>query len=232
MGIDRQLLRTEQQLLGQVYRDRAGLIALSQDMTQPESVRQEALRNVKMIDGDLRFAQIVDQHFWTVAGAAMTLPLTGGLSSIGGTVARQSLIGAGVGGGFDIAGQLYKGEAFRPGQTIVATLTGAVGGPLVTKSTPINALVGGGVNAVNTWAANQIYGDKQNVTTAFVAGFGFSLVGASLGQNYANYLTKTSPITIGNPPIPNPYPARAGKWVETGISNSTVFMDLEKGDKK
>ena len=60
MGIDRQLLRTEQQLLGQVYRDRAGLIALSQDMTQPESVRQEALRNVKMIDGDLRFAQIVD----------------------------------------------------------------------------------------------------------------------------------------------------------------------------
>ena len=47
-----------------------------------------------------------------------------------------------------------------------------------------------------------------------------------------SYLNKTSPAVIGTPPIFNPYPAILGKSIETGISNSTAFMDFEKGDKR
>ena len=212
---------------------------MSQDLNQPEHIRQEALRNIEMIDGDLRFAQVVDKHFWTVMLSAATVPLSGSGAVIRGVApevlkqyAIRSTAGAAVNSAFDVAGQMYKGEAFRPGQTIVAALTGAVGGQLVSSSSAVNALTAGSLNALNTHINNQIYNEDKSVTGAFVIGLGASVFGTYVGQNTAQYLSKNTPVTIGNPPILTLDPDLTSKWIETGISNSTVFMDFEKGEKK
>jgi hypothetical protein len=183
--------------------------------------------------------------------AAILAASGSGVISLGKTWAALSttgkvVVGGGAGGGFDAAGQLYKGEDFRYGQTLVATTTGALAGPVASTSVWGNALLGGVVGAGNTTATNAIYGDDASVFDAGANGAVFSGLGTSIGSWTTSTAGKLLPTHIGGNPInhsipilfqnfgkPNPYPGYAGSTVEQLISNIPSFTETpeQKGVK-
>ena len=241
VGIDRQLVRTERSLLNQVYRDREGLVALSQDLNQPEHIRQEALRNIEMIDGDLRFARITDRHAVPFLISLAAIPASGGLGALAANSSTAVRVGTGIltGGGFYSLGQKIKGEPIRPAELFVNMTTAAMAGPFATTSILKNALLGGSVNAANTFIANQIYNENKSVSNAFSIGMAYSGLGTWLSphatKGVSNILDALSfqfswsSSNLYLQKIPN----AVGATVEQSVSGIPSFFNLtEEGKRK
>ena len=238
VGIDRQLVLTERSLLNQGYRDREGLVALSQDLNQPEHIRQEALRNIEMIDGDLRFAQVVDKYHGPAITAVTLVHPLGRAASWGSlfvkgllpramvtTAAKEAAIGALVSGAVDTSAQLFKGEEFRYGQTVAAMINGALFANYASSSVWKNAVIGGTVNLNNTIATNQIYDKRKSLGMAFTIGGAFSGFGTYIGNRFIIYSSNNAPAYIAGER--NPYPAKGGELIKQFISESHSFMRLD-----
>ena len=218
VGIDHQLVLTERSLLNQVYRDREGLVALSQDLNQPEHIRQEALRNIEMIDGDLRFARITDRHAVPFLISLAAIPASGGLGALAANSSTAVRVGTGIltGGGFYSLGQKIKGEPIRPGELIVSAATGGFAGPFVSNYAWKNAALGGTVGGVNAAAANWMYGDNKSVIGAIVVNATASGVGTYVGNSVSDFLTQSLPIHLVGT---NFYANAIGEGFNSVISN-------------
>jgi hypothetical protein len=73
------------------------------------------------------------------------------------------LTGAALGAGFDAVGQytqlqmeLQPGDTYRPWQSVVAGVTGAVAYPMAGSSILTDAFLGGTTNAINTTVTNSM----------------------------------------------------------------------------
>lgn len=147
-----------------------------------------------------------------------------------GRALTASGLGAAAGAGFDALGQATGDQPYRPAQTVVSALTGAVAGPFATDAVLWNAVLGGAVNAANTAASNYLYGDANSLYSAFEFGVIGGGVGTYVGNNFGKYLSANLPEYIGgdsiNPRIPvilqnygkpNPVPS-----VVSGVANQTI----------
>ena len=68
-------------------------------------------------------------HYQQASNLSQSLPMVvvaAGPEVLAGLTVRKMTIGAMLGGGFDTAGQLFRGQPYRVGQAAVAALTGAV----------------------------------------------------------------------------------------------------------
>lgn len=155
---------------------------------------------------------------------------------------QKLLVGAGLGSGFDAAGQAYKiytgqQDEYRPVQTLISGATGALAAPLASSSVVKNALLGGTVGGANTLGTNAWYGEDESVRDAWMDGLIFSGLGTGLGKASKDVAGSFLPIHIGGNPInpsipilfqnfgrPNPYPGYIGFGVEQSISNLPSFM--------
>ncbi|NMG50937.1 hypothetical protein GO613_22890, partial [Azoarcus communis] len=180
----------------------------------------------------------------------------GGASAyVGSTATLGRLVaGAGLGGGFDAAGQgvkLHMGtqEEYRRMQTVFAMSSGALafqlaGTPAFGNSLIRNSLIGGTVGASNTTMTNWWYGENGSVGNAFLDGFMFSGGGTAIGRFTTGQLQKVLPLFVGSKPYnpalpillqnvkPNPYPGQAGFVLEQGISNTPSFLGSQEGGGK
>ena len=158
--------------------------------------------------------------------------------------ARKIATGAILGAGFDAAGQyvqMQPGGTYRPGQTVVAGVIGAVAYPLSGSSSVADVFVGGAANATNTTVTNSMYGKNDSVVWASIYGAGFSGVGHVSGNwiriSAANRLTTKVGATYIDPTVsifqqkvnlgaPNPYPALIGTSVSNAIGGIPSFVPL------
>jgi hypothetical protein len=149
-------------------------------------------------------------------------------------------LGGGAAAGFDAAGQLYQGESYRVGQTLVAGTTGALAGPFASTSVLINASLGGTVGAMNTFINNAIYGEDASMLYSFGLGFGFSGAGTVAGKASkagAGYILPPRILTTPvNPPLPlrfenfwkpNPYPGYIDTTLDQTMSNIPAFVPAD-----
>ena len=238
VNIDRQIMQSGQNWLSQAMRDRQGLVALSEDTSQSEAIRQEARHNIKMIDRDIHYARILDEHFWTVALSAASLPLGGSMAPS--TLTRVAL-SSGLGGGFYSLGQTIKGEPIRPAELIVNMATAGLGGSFATKFWWQNAFLGGSVNAANTWAANQIYGEDKNVIGSFWLGAAATGLGTGIKPYVTSGTARMISSLTGGTASTNPYlapwmqkaPNLAGEIVEQTIPGLSSAINIkEEGGRK
>ncbi|WP_390623178.1 hypothetical protein [Ralstonia syzygii] len=123
----------------------------------------------------------------TIAAPVATSLLIGApVATATGGVFGLATIGGVVGGGMDAAGQYAQAGTIRPVQSIFATATGAVTGPIGAQVGFVNNILLGGVGgAVNTAFNNVYYGENNNVGYAaavggLAGGQDISLAGLSL----------------------------------------------------
>ena len=123
---------------------------------------------------------------------------------LAGLTVRKMTIGAMLGGGFDTAGQLFRGQPYRGGQAAVAALTGAVAYPFSGVSLWRDAVIGAGVGGVNTVAVNGRYGEGKDVVKGAMVGAMFYGGGDVLGAVSFSVIKLKLPARIGGEPL-NPY---------------------------
>ena len=238
VNIDRQIMQSGQNWLSQAMRDRQGLVALSEDTSQSEAIRQEARHNIKMIDRDIHYARILDEHFWTVALSAASLPLGGSMAP---SALTRVALSSGLGGGFYSLGQTIKGEPIRPAELLVNMATAGLGGSFASKVWWVNAPIGGAVNAANTWAANQIYNEDKSVEGAFWVGAAATGLGTWLRPRVTKASSDILSFLIGGTASTNPYlapwmqkaPNLAGEAAEQIIPGLSSAINIkEEGGRK
>ncbi|HEF4760090.1 TPA: hypothetical protein SAN82_002522 [Pseudomonas putida] len=110
----------------------------------------------------------------------------------------QVFTGAGLGAGFDVLGQSLGGQEYRPGQTIIAGVTGGLAYPLAGAGIMSNTTAGAISGGLNIALNNYVYDEKNTVSEAGAIGAfaGFFGVGAerflasSLGgaSRYSGYI--------------------------------------------
>ncbi len=137
------------------------------------------------------------------------------------------LTGTALGAGFDAAGQLIGGNEYRPGQTVIAGVTGGLTYPLagggLLGSMALGGIYGGSNRALN----NYVYDEDRDVWRSAGAGSvagGAGHFSGSYTRNIAyKYLPKringavidpNNPILLQNIGVLNPYPGYVGKSVE------------------
>ena len=153
------------------------------------------------------------------------------LSALG---VAKPVIGGIMGGGLDAAGQLSQlkpGESYRPGQTAIATVTGAVALPLSGSSKIGDTIVGGIVGAINTAVTNEMYGRNDSVLWATGLGATFGGLG-NYGGEYVTDSARQSQFFrsyVGRPV--NPYPEYIGTTVSSGIGGIPSFIPLPEANK-
>jgi len=158
----------------------------------------------------------------------------------------KMVTGAILGAGFDAAGQYAQlqfqaDDSYRPLQTVVAGMTGAVAFPLSGSSILGDAVLGGLSNATNTAMTNSLYDKNDSLAAAAVLGAGFSGFGAYVGGKAVNYASEYLPTNISatyidqsipifqqtiNLGIPNPYPNLIGAGVSNTIGAIPSFVPL------
>jgi len=138
--------------------------------------------------------------------------------------------GATLGAGFDAAGQALQpgNEPYRPGQTVVAGITGAFALPLGGSSIVGDAILGGMTGAINTAATNNMYDRNDSVVLTATMGSVFGSLGYLAGNAAHSIAASRLPTNIGatyvNPSLPlfqqtidfgrlNPYPNYIGQGV-------------------
>ena len=154
-----------------------------------------------------------------------------------GSTLTASGIGAAAGAGFDVLGQAIGGQPYRPAQTVISAVTGAVAGPFATDAVLWNAVLGGAVNAASTAASNALYGNSNSLYWAFGVGALAGGVGTKAGNFTEDGLSNVLPKYIGasalDPKIPiilqnfgraNPYPSAIGQAVNQTVSGTTPII--------
>ena len=176
-----------------------------------------------------------------ILGMASMIALPVGLYAL---PARSVLTGTVLGSGFDAAGQLIGGNEYRPGQTVVAGITGGFTYPLTGVGLLGSMALGGVYGGTNRALNNYIYGEDKNVWRSagvgFVAGgFGYKTNEfVSKAASKFKYLPKriggstidlNKPILLQNIGILNPYPAHIGKAAgQTMESSIPLVLDKQE----
>ncbi|MFC3609703.1 hypothetical protein [Stutzerimonas tarimensis] len=185
----------------------------------------------------------VDQNAFTLGASSLVgLPISGGsLLVIYGV--RPILTGGMLVSGFDAAGQVVGGGEYRPGQTVVAGVTGGLAYPLA-GGMLANVLLGASVAGVNAVANNYIYAEDTSIRRAtgvgaVAGGFG------SLANNWVSDLAASVlPYRIGvsvidpnkaillqNIGTKNPYPAYMGEAAGNTVSGGLpILLDRVRRD--
>jgi hypothetical protein len=133
---------------------------------------QEAARNQGIKDG-----------IALAAGGALLLT---GASEL--ALGYKILAGSGIGGGFNVAGQVYKistgdqKEGYRYFETLVAAATAGLAGPFASSSVLGNAALGGAIGGTNTLATNWWYEEDASVLNAARNGMIFGGLGTYFGN--------------------------------------------------
>lgn len=183
-----------------------------------------------------------------IPSAATALGFDAAATATGTALAVKAGVGAVAGAGFDVAGQMMGGQPYRPGQTAVSAVVGAIGAPLAGESTMWNALLAGFANTDVTGASNMMYGEDKSLLGAFGVGIAGGATGSYFGKLTASKLSNVLPQYIGGMPIvqslprlvqnygvPNPYPGVIGEAVNqtvTGLTPSVVDkLTSDKGAK-
>ncbi len=146
-------------------------------------------------------------HYQQASNLSQSLPMVvvaAGPEVLAGLTVRKMTIGAMLGGGFDTAGQLFRGQPYRGGQAAVAALTGAVAYPFSGVSLWRDAVIGAGVGGVNTVAVNGMYGEGKDVVKGAMVGAMFYGGGYVLGAVSFSVIKSKLPARIGGEPL-NPY---------------------------
>ena len=154
-------------------------------------------------------------------GMASMIALPVGLYAL---PARSVLTGTVLGSGFDAAGQLIGGNEYRPGQTVVAGITGGFTYPLTGVGLLGSMALGGVYGGTNRALNNYVYDEDKNVWRSagvgFVAGGAGQVTGAYTRNIAYRYLPKringdaidpNKSILLQNIGVLNPYPGYMGK---------------------
>ena len=171
-----------------------------------------SLRTIEDIDAGQRALTL---------GMASTLALPVGWYVL---PSKAVLTGTALGAGFDAAGQLIGGNEYRPGQTVVAGITGGFTYPLAGVGLLGSMALGGAYGGTNRALNNYIYDEDNNVWRSagvgFVAGGAGQVVGAYARNIAYRYLPKringdaidpNKSILLQNIGVLNPYPGYMGK---------------------
>ncbi|WP_313056408.1 DUF637 domain-containing protein, partial [Pseudomonas lopnurensis] len=184
----------------------------------------------------------VDQRAFTLGVSSFVgLPIAGGslLATYG---VRPILAGAGLGSGFDAVGQVVDGGEYRPGNTVVAGVTGGLAYPLAGGAL-VNTLLGGAVGGTNAAGNNYLYFEDKSISDAAFIGAFAGLVGGYVGTSVSSFSSKLLPYRIGgsmvdpNKPILlqnigvlNPYPDYIGEAAGGAVSGGIpiLFEKIQK----
>lgn len=174
-------------------------------------------------------------------GMASMIALPVGLYAL---PARSVLTGTVLASGFDAAGQLIGGNEYRPGQTVVAGITGGFTYPLAGVGLLGSMALGGAYGGTNTALNNYVYGESLSVRASATVGILASGLGYGANKAVADYLTRVFPSRIGggaidpNKPILlqnigvlNPYQAYMGSGAGQ-VTESVVPLVLDKQEVK
>lgn len=120
-------------------------------------------------------------------GMASMIALPVGLYAL---PARSVLTGTVLASGFDAAGQLIGGNEYRPGQTVVAGITGGFTYPLAGVGLLGSMALGGAYGGTNTALNNYVYGESLSVRASATVGILASGLGYGANKAVADYLTR------------------------------------------
>ncbi len=173
----------------------------------------------------------------TIGAPVATALLVGApVATATGGIFGLAAIGGSVGGGMDAAGQYAQTGTVRPVQSVFATATGAVTGPIGAQVGFVNNILLGGVGgAVNTAFNNVYYGENNNVGYAAAVGGLAGGAGYFLGWATTLGLTQVArPIVFPSPLQPNvpavlqgfrnPMPGLAGATGGSIVQGTASFV--------
>lgn len=134
------------------------------------------------------------------------------------------LAGTALGAGFDAAGQLIGGNEYRPGQTVIAGVTGGLTYPLAGGGLLGSMALGGTYGGSNRALNNYVYDEDKNVWRSagigvLGGGFGYRATHetAKFSAKYlperlgGSVIDPSKPILLQNIGTLNPYPTYVGK---------------------
>ena len=154
---------------------------------------------------------------------------------------RAVLTGSTLAAGFDAAGQSIDGNEYRPGQTVIAGVTGGLTYPLAGGGLLSSMALGGAYGGSNRALNNYVYDEDRDVwrsaRVGFVAGGAGHFAGSYTGALASRYLPRRingaaidpdKPILLQNIGVLNPYPGYVGKSVEQVIESAIpVVLDRQ-----
>ncbi|MDH1265027.1 hypothetical protein [Pseudomonas sp. GD03944] len=178
-----------------------------------------------------------DQRAFTLGVASLAgLPISGAGLLVNYGV-RPVLMGSGISSGFDALGQLIVGGEYRPGQTVIAGLTGGMVYPLAGGKLLGNALLGASVGAANAATNNYVYSESKNIGEAAAIGAFAGFAGTAAGLGMSNLAAGVLPYRIGasiidpnkaillqNIGVRNPYPERIGSFSDTLVGEGVPLV--------
>ncbi len=181
----------------------------------PYSLNTVDMRTPTQIDADQRAFTLGVSSL-----AGLPVSAAGLLTSYG---VRPVILGAGLGSGFDAVGQSVSGGEYRPGQNVVAGVTGGLAAPFAGGATA-NFILGGTVGGVSQSINNNIYSETKSIPKAALFGGSVGLLGTYAG-NWASKISgallpdrvgaavidPAKPIILQNIGVANPYPAYIGE---------------------
>ncbi len=140
---------------------------------------------------------------------------------------KAVLTGTALGAGFDAAGQLIGGNEYRPGQTVIAGVTGGLTYPLAGGGLLGSMALGGAYGGSNRVLNNYVYDESLSVGDSAL----FGVAGGGAGHLTGSYtralasrylprringaaIDQNKPILLQNIGVLNPYPIYIGDGVE------------------
>lgn len=131
-------------------------------------------------------------------------------------------IGGIVSGSMDMAGQLFLTGNIRPGQTAMATVSGAIFTPLGMNAGAYGNAVLGSVNSIaNAQFQNILYGDTNSLFGAAIIGYGFGSFGANVGSLTQKSATSIFPIHVNSRvPALLQKPSTTAPLIGVGVGNA------------
>lgn len=154
------------------------------------------------------------------------------------------LTGTALGAGFDAAGQLIGGNEYRPGQMVIAGVTGGLTYPLAGGGLLSSMALGGIYGGSNRVLNNYVYDEDKSVVDSTVFGMAGGGLGYGIDKTTSYNFSKILPVRIGgevidpNKPILlqnigilNPYPTYIGKSAGQ-VTETIVPLVLERQEVK
>ncbi|KAE8758428.1 hypothetical protein FSO04_18735 [Paraburkholderia madseniana] len=189
-----------------------------------------------------------DQQISNLMGGGVIAAATGGVLVAGLPVATAvgglgfAAIGATTSGGMDAAGQYAQTGTVRPIQSVFATGTGAIAGPIGAELGLIgNMLLYGASNTANTLFNNAYYGESSSGAYAFAvgalsgaAGYGASFITTRVLAQlvrpivFQNYNPSIPALLQG---APNAFPLTGGGTLGSLVQGGSSFVPSKDSQK-